>query len=81
MDRVYTQVVESLTAEELITHIRAKIRKGSVYYTDAFKGYRSLRRYGKHHTLNHSKSLVDKRTKNHINVYEPPRVCKDFFKC
>lgn len=68
--RVYTQVVGSLTAEELMGHIRSKTRKGSVYYTDAFRGYRSLRRYGKHHTVNHSKSLIDKRTKNHINGIE-----------
>lgn len=68
--RVYTQVVESVSADELMRHIRAKTRKGSVYYTDAFRGYQSLKRYGKHHTVNHSKSLVDKRTKNHINGIE-----------
>lgn len=51
-------------------HIEAKTRKGSVYFTDAFRGYQSLKRYGKHHTVNHSKSLVDKRTKNHINGIE-----------
>lgn len=67
---VYTKVVESVTAEELMRHIKARTRKGSVYYTDAFRGYQSLRRYGKHHTVNHSKSHVDKRTKNHINGIE-----------
>ena len=55
--RVYTQVAERVTAEELMRHIQAKTRKGSVYYTDAFRGYQSLKRYGKHHTVNHSKSL------------------------
>lgn len=45
-------------------------RKGSVYYTDAFRGYQSLRRYGKHHAVSHAKSLVDRRTKNHINGIE-----------
>jgi transposase len=68
--RVYTKVVENVSAETLLTHIRAKTRKGSVYYTDAFKGYQSLKRYGKHHTVNHTKSLVDRRTKNHINGIE-----------
>jgi transposase len=68
--RVYTKVVESVTAEELMRHIKAKTRKGSVYYTDAFRGYQSLRRYGKHHTVSHSRTLVDKRTKNHINGIE-----------
>ncbi len=68
--RVYTKVVDHLSAEELMTHIKAKTRKGSVYYTDAFRGYQSLKRYGKHHTVNHTKSLVDRRTKNHINGIE-----------
>ena len=68
--RVYTKVVESVSAEELMHHIQAKTRKGSVYFTDAFRGYQSLKRYGKHHTVNHSKSLVDRRTNNHINGIE-----------
>jgi transposase len=68
--RVYTKVVEQVTAEELMKHIKEKTRKGSVYYTDAFRGYQSLKRYGKHHTVNHNKSFVDKKTKNHINGIE-----------
>lgn len=68
--RVYTKVVESVSAEVLMNHIRARTRKGPVYYTDAFRGYRSLRRFGKHHTVSHRKTLVDKRTKNHINGIE-----------
>lgn len=62
--------MENVSADTLMTHIRAKTRKGSVYYTDAFKAYQSLRRYGKHHTVNHSKHLVDRPTKNHINGIE-----------
>jgi transposase len=68
--RVYTKVVENVSAETLMTHIRANTRKGSVYYTDAFNGYQSLKRYGKHHTVNHTKRFVDRRTKNHINGIE-----------
>jgi transposase len=68
--RVYTKVVESVSAEELMRHIKARTRKGSVYYTDAFCGYQSLKRFGKHHTVSHRKSLVDRRTKNHINGIE-----------
>ena len=68
--RVYTKMVENVTAETLMQHIAARTRKGSVYYTDAFRGYQSLKRYGKHHVVNHQKQLVDKRTKNHINGIE-----------
>jgi transposase len=68
--RVYTRVVEGVSADDLMTVIRKKTRKGSVYYSDTFKSYNSLKRLGKHHTVNHSKSMVDKRTKNHINGIE-----------
>jgi len=68
--RVYTKVIENVTAETLMAHIRARTRKGSVYYTDAFRGYQSLKRYGKHNVVNHNKQFVDKRTKNHINGIE-----------
>jgi len=68
--KVYTKVVEYLSAEELMRHISSHTRKGSVYYTDAFCGYRSLRRYGKHHTVNHSRSFKDRRRGNHINGIE-----------
>lgn len=65
--RVYTRVVEGVSAETLMDVIRKKTRKGSVYYSDTFKSYNSLKRLGKHHTVNHSKSMVDKKTKNHIH--------------
>ncbi|MEK7703152.1 MAG: IS1595 family transposase [Nitrospirota bacterium] len=68
--QVYTRVVEQVSKEELMTIIEKKTRKGSVYYTDTFRSYNSLKRLGKHHTVNHSKSMVDKRTKNHINGIE-----------
>ena len=68
--KVYTKVVQSVTAEELMRHIKARTRKGSVYYTDAFRGYQSLKRYGKHHTVSHNRTLVDRRTRNHINGIE-----------
>ena len=67
---VDSKVMESVSAEELMQHIQAKTRKGSVYFTDAFRSYPSLKRYGKHHTINHSKALVSRRTKNHINGIE-----------
>ena len=68
--RVYTRVVEGVSADELMEIIRKKTRKGSVYYTDKFRSYNSLKRWGKHHTINHSKGMVDKKTKNHMNGIE-----------
>jgi transposase len=68
--RVYTRVVEGVSAEDLMTVIKKKTRKGTVYYSDTFKSYNSLKRFGKHHTVNHSKNMVDKKTKNHINGIE-----------
>lgn len=67
--RVYTRVVEHVSAEELLEVIRKKTRKGSVYYTDTFKSYNSLKRLGKHHTINHGKAFAF-RGKNHINGIE-----------
>ena len=67
--RVYTKVVESVTADELMKHIRTHTRKGSVYYTDTFRSYNSLKRWGKHHRLNHGKAFAH-RGKNHINGIE-----------
>ena len=67
---VYTRVVEGVSADELMEVIRKKTRKGSVYFTDKFRSYNSLKRWGKHHKVNHSKNMVDKKTKNHINGIE-----------
>ena len=67
---VYTRVVEGVSAEELMAIIRKKTRKGSVYFSDKFRSYNSLKRLGKHHTVKHEKHLVDKRTGNHINGIE-----------
>ncbi len=39
-------------------------------HSDTFKSYNSLKRLGKYLTVNHSKSMVDKKTKNHINGIE-----------
>ena len=69
--RVYPKVVESVSADALLRHIQAHTRKGSVYFTDAFRGYQSLKRYGYHHqTVNPAKTLVARRTKNHSNGIE-----------
>ena len=66
--RVYTKVVDSVSAEELMEQIRRYTKKGSVYFTDTFRSYRSLKRFGKHHTISHGKKFP--KTKNHINGIE-----------
>jgi transposase len=68
--RVYTKVVESVSAQTLMTHIESHTRNGSVYYTEAFRGYQSLQRFGKNLAVNRSKEFVNQRTKNHINGIE-----------
>jgi transposase len=67
---VYTKVVESVSAQTLMTHIENHTRKGSVYYMDAFRRYQSLQCFGKNLVVNYSKEFVNKRTKNHINGIE-----------
>ena len=67
--KVYTKVVEHVTADELMAHVKKHTRKGSVYYTDTFRSYNSLKRFGKHHKLNHAKAFAY-RGKNHINGIE-----------
>jgi transposase len=70
--RVYTKVVYTLSADHLMEIIRKKTRKGTVYFTDSFKSYRSLKRFGKHYTVSHSKEFVRKgrKYKSHINGIE-----------
>lgn len=67
--RVYTRMVQTLTAENLMSIIKAKTRKGSVYHTDTFKSYNSLHQFGKHLKVNHSKEMVSAHH-NHINGIE-----------
>jgi transposase len=66
--RVYTKVVDSVSAHELMEHIIKHTKKGSVYFTDTFRSYRSLKRFGKHHTISHGKKFP--KTKNHSNGIE-----------
>ena len=66
--RVYTKVVPNVKAETLMEVIRKKTEKGSVYYTDCFKSYKSLQRYGKHCRINKEKAWA--KGPNHINGLE-----------
>ena len=48
--------------------IKTKTKKGSVFYTDTWKSYNSLKQYGKHNKINHEKEFAKKH--NHINGIE-----------
>lgn len=66
--RVYTKVVDSVSKEVLMDVIRRRSRKGSVYYTDSFKSYNSLKRYGKHYRVRHGKTFVRKGRKRQVHI-------------
>lgn len=66
--KVYTRVVPNVSAETLMGEIKEKTKKGSVFYTDCFKSYKSLKQYGKHRKVNHQKTFG--RSHNHINGIE-----------
>jgi len=65
---VYTTVVPDVKADTLMREIEEKTEKGSVYYTDCFKSYKSLKQYGKHSKVNHQKTFG--RGHNHVNGLE-----------
>ena len=67
--KVHTVIVPNVTKETLMKEIENKTLKGSVFYTDTWKSYNSLKQYGKHHKINHSKEFA-KDNHNHINGIE-----------
>jgi len=66
--KIYTKIVENVSAETLMNEIKNKTKKGSVFYTDGWKSYASLEQYGKHNIIDHDKELVNNH--NHINGIE-----------
>lgn len=66
--KVYTRVVPNVSKETLMDEIKRKTRKGSVFYTDCFKSYKSLKQYGKHNKIN--KQYAFAKGKTHINGIE-----------
>ena len=67
--KIYTKIVENVSAETLMNEIQDKTLKGSVFYTDGWKSYASLHQFGKHNVIDHDKELVDN-NHNHINGIE-----------
>ncbi|MFH1471496.1 MAG: IS1595 family transposase [Nanoarchaeota archaeon] len=66
--KVYTKVVPDVSKETLMSEIENKTEKGSVFYTDCFKSYKSLKQYGKHLKIN--KEFAFAKGRNHINGIE-----------
>ena len=66
--RILTTLVENVTAGTLLNHIKQHAVKGSVFYTDRFRSYKSLQRYGRHIQVDHSTTFVN--GINHINGLE-----------
>ncbi len=57
-----------MSAETLMGEIKKHAEKGSVFYTDKFKSYKSLTFYGKHITVDHGSYFANGR--RHINGLE-----------
>ena len=53
--RIFTTIVDNVSAETLMNEIRQHAKKGSVFYTDKFRSYNSLKFYGKHISIDHGK--------------------------
>ena len=66
--KVYTKVVPNVSKETLMEEIKRKSKKGSVFYTDCFKSYKSLKQFGKHNKINHKYTFG--KSHNHINGIE-----------
>lgn len=67
--KVRVAIVQDVSAATLMREITAHTEKGCVYYTDKFKSYHSLSRYGKHITIDHAKEFTHG-LRNHINGIE-----------
>jgi transposase len=67
--KVYTVIVPNVSKETLMNEIENKTKKGSVFYTDGWKSYKSLHQFGKHNIIKHHKNEFAK-VKNHINGIE-----------
>lgn len=66
--KVRTILVHDVSAETLMKEIRENTEKGCVYFTDKFRSYNSLSRYGKHLQVDHGKEFNN--GGSHINGIE-----------
>ncbi|MCK4688919.1 MAG: IS1595 family transposase [Candidatus Marinimicrobia bacterium] len=68
-NKIFTTVVDNVSAQTLMNEIKEHAEKGSVFYTDTFRSYKSLKQFGHHITVDHSKEFGSKR--RHINGLVP----------
>jgi len=70
-EKVYTQIVKSCTAKELLSIVKEKVPRESSIYTDTFRSYDGLVNMGykKHYRIAHGKNEFAKE-RNHINGIE-----------
>ena len=66
--KAYIVPVPGVKQETLMKEVKAKTYKGSVFYTDDFKSYSTIKFYGKHKKIN--KKYAFARGENHINGVE-----------
>ena len=66
--KIYATLVDNVSAETLMNEIKKHAEKGSVFYTDKFKSYKSLTFYEKHITVDHGSCFANGR--RHINGLE-----------
>lgn len=70
-EKVHTQIVKPVSAQELIPIIQGKVDSGAVIYTDGFRTYAGLVDFGykKHYRVKHSENEFAN-GHNHINGIE-----------
>ena len=68
--KVYTQVVQNCTREQLLPIIQGKVLSKSTVFTDAWRSYDSLILHGYNHYRIHHHENEFARGKNHINGIE-----------
>lgn len=71
VEKVFTVTVPNCKADTLLEILRNKTISGSVYYTDEFRSYNNLDKYGEHKTIKHSDEYVSTTDrKTHTNGIE-----------
>jgi transposase len=71
VEKVFTVVVPNCKAETLLKILEQKTISGSVYYTDEFRSYNDLDKFGEHKTIKHCEEYVSSASRTtHTNGIE-----------